>query len=187
MISKEQIRSDFIKRDNGTLEDRVERWSQMKPAAYCEALPALVWDYLIEVDEMYIRGHFIATIILCATTLEIVIAHRLKSLKDSPWKPKQDFKQMIDLAHEYQEINSDETASLHDLRELRNVLVHGSVNKLDKMTKIKYEMTGVDEENSRVLLYIHSISNHGIDKNAFECVELTRDLTLKFYGEHLGR
>jgi hypothetical protein len=40
MISKEQIRSDFIKRDNGTLEDRVERWSQMKPAAYCEALPA---------------------------------------------------------------------------------------------------------------------------------------------------
>jgi hypothetical protein len=186
-MDESKIRSELIEWDNKTLEDRVARWKQIQPATYVVSLPNLVWEYLVETDYMFIRGHDVATILLCATALELVIAHRLKLLKNSPWNTELKFVEMIKLARENQIVNDIEASGLNGLRELRNALTHGSISKLDKMARKNYEGFGVYNENIGPSLYLHSIGSKGIDVDALKYLQLTRDLTLKFYGEPSGK
>ena len=182
-MDESKIRSELIEWDKKTLDDRVTRWKQVKPATYVVPLPNLVWEYLIETDYMFIRGHDVATIILCATTMELVIAHRLKLLENSPWKAGSTLDTMIKLANENQIINDNEAIELEGLRKLRNALTHGSVAKLDTMARKNYDGLSDYDESIGASLYLHSIGSSGIDEDAIKYLQFTRDLTLKFYGE----
>jgi hypothetical protein len=179
-----EFRSELIKWDAKSLDDRVNRWMQIKPGTYNVPLPDLVWEYLTEADDMYIRGHYLATITLCATTMELVIAHQLKSVDNMIQKKTKVFGKMITLAHEYHILNDIEASELHGFRKVRNALVHGSVDKLNQMSKTKYEGLGVHVESVGASLYLNSIGAGGISVDAKKYLQLTRDLSLKFYGEH---
>lgn len=178
------FRSELIKWDTKSLDGRVARWMQIRPATYSGPLPSLVWEYLTEADDLYIRGHYLATIVLCATTMELVIAHQLKSVEKTSQKETQRLEQMIILAHRHHILNDTEAMELQGLRKVRNALVHGSVDKLNQMAKREYERLGVRDESLGASFYLGSIGAGGISEDALKYFQLARDLSLKFYGEH---
>jgi len=181
-MDEAKFRSDLMKWDSSSLDDRVARWKQIAPATYISPLPNLLWEYISEADDMYIRGHYLGTIPLCATIMELVLSDQLRLTIKMTEKETERFglEQMITLAHRLRILNEEETSELHGLRKVRNTLVHGNAGKLGKMSKTHYERPGIDAS-----LYLHSIGTLGIgiNEDALKYLRLTRDLSVKFYGE----
>src|SRR4030042_6394963 len=78
-MDEQEDRAKLIERDQASLDRRIERWKQLMPVTYNGTLPEIAWSYLTEADDMFIRGHFIGVILLCAGTMELVLAAQLKS------------------------------------------------------------------------------------------------------------
>ena len=81
MSKREEVfRREKADRDQKTLDDKVERWKQIQPISFgSDQKPNLIWEYLNAMDEMFIDGCFIGTVLLCAAITEIVLSNQLVS------------------------------------------------------------------------------------------------------------
>lgn len=77
-MDEQEYRKRQKKWDEASLDKRIERWKRLETTYYGK-LPNLLWEYVTEADEMYINGHFMGMILLCAGILELVLTDQLKT------------------------------------------------------------------------------------------------------------
>ena len=75
-----------------------------------------------------------------------------------------------------------EFEQLNKLRKIRNALVHANAGKLKTMAKRHYEEWGLNIPDLDAGMYLKPTWKGGVDKDAAAHLQLTRDLTVKFYG-----
>ena len=184
-MDEAEFRKKQIERDKESLEKRIRRWKKLVPATYNVNLPNLVWYYLTESDEMYISGHFLGAILLCAGIAEIIIADQIKINLMLSTRETERFglEQLTILGQRINILDELESKQLHDLRKLRNILIHANTGKLGKMARKIYDPSSSDDY-LYMGFYLTPISNGGIDidRDALQYLQIIRNLTIKFYG-----
>lgn len=183
-MDEQEYREQQRKWDEASLDNRVGRWKQLVPAVYDTKLPDLLWEYVTEADEMYINGHFIGVILLCAGILELVFADQLKtSLKLT--KDEVDrfrLEQMEILSHRLKILGENEMQQVREIRRLRNYLIHAKAGKINEMAKKRYKDWGIENHNLDSSLFLNPPWEGGLDQEAIKFLLFTRNLTVKFYG-----
>lgn len=181
-MNEEKFRKYQITKDQKELEAKIKRWKQLQPVSYGQPLPQLIWDYVTAVDEMFIDGHFIGVVLLCAGITESVLADQLISKARMSRDELEHFslEQMAILAFRLELVTAQEKGTIDGLRKLRNALIHANAGKISKMAKKYYE----DSYGSRKIeFYLSPLSSDGgICADALKYLQFTRDLTFKFYG-----
>ena len=76
-MNEEEFRKHQENRDQKTLDGKVKRWKQIRPATYGQLLPKLMWEYVTTADEMFIDGHFLGVVLLCAAVMELLLTDQL--------------------------------------------------------------------------------------------------------------
>lgn len=181
-MAEEEFRRYQITRDQKTLEEKVRRWKQLQPVTYGQTLPQLMWDYINKAVEMFIDGHSIGAVLLCAAITELVLADRLMSTIPMTRDEVGHFslEQMAMLAHRLEIVTDQERDTIDDLRKLRNALVHANAGKITKMAKRCY---GDSYGGVELAFFLTPLSNEGgISSDVIKSLRFTRDLTFRFYG-----
>jgi hypothetical protein len=62
---EQKFRREKAVRDQETLEEKVNRWKQIKPVIYSQ-LPKLMWEYVVIADEMFVDGYFLGAVLIVA-------------------------------------------------------------------------------------------------------------------------
>ena len=183
-MNDKEYRAKLIEWDKKSLDKRVERWKQLIPANYDVPLPELVWSYLSEADDLFIRGHFLSVIVLSASIVELVLADQIKLKTRMAIKEVERFglEQLSILGHRLGILDDKETSQLNELRRQRNWLIHGNVGRLTQMAKKRYRISGGDDSFLDAEFYVQSGFEGGIDQDARLHLRLVRDLTVNFYG-----
>lgn len=186
-MNEEEFREYQIAKDERALDGKVKRWKQLQPVTYGQQLPELIWEYVTTADEMFIDGHFIGVILLCASIVELSLTDRLMSRTQMGRKETERFglEQMTISAHRSGIITDQEKESIDRLRKSRNALIHAKAGQIAKMGRIWYKVPPSDR--SELLeggLYLTSLSEgKGIAGDALEYLGFTRDLTFRFYAQ----
>lgn len=183
-MDEQEYRAQLRKWDEASLDRRVKRWKQLVPATYSVTLPNLVWYYITEADDMFIRGHFIGTILLCAGIVELVLADQLRTKIQMTQKEVERFglEQMAILSRRLGILSAPEAASIDELRKLRNALIHANAGKLGQMAGRRYKDWGLDISDLDAGLFLKPAWEGGIDQDALSHLQSARNLTVKFYG-----
>ncbi len=170
-MDTQAYRDKLTKWDQESREERVLRWQQIKPASYGSLLPDLLWEYIVEAVNMYIRGHPTGTVLLCAAAIEIILADQIKA-KSANTISK------IRRGRELGLLEEDEATRIDELRKLRNELIHAHAGQLKKRA-----MKLLPAEWASPSLYFLAGLPGSIDADALKCLQTARDLAVKFYGE----
>jgi hypothetical protein len=185
-MKEEEFRKYQISRDEKTLDGKIKRWKQIQPVTYGQQLPELIWDYLTTTDDMFIDGHFLGVILLCASIVEMSLSDRLVSRIQMAPKEIERFsmEQMTILAHRSGIITDQEKGTIDKLRKTRNALIHAKAGEITKMGKVWYEVPASNHSELLVRgLYLTPLSEgEGIAGDALKYLGFTRDLTFRFYG-----
>jgi len=185
-VKEEEFRKYQISRDEKTLDGKIERWKQIQPVTYGQQLPELIWDYLTTTDEMFIDGHFLGVILLCASIVELSLSDRLMSRIQIVTDEIERFslEQMTILARRLGIITDQEKGNIDKLRKSRNALIHAKAGEITKMGRVWYEVPPSNHSESLVRgLYLTPLSEgEGIAGDALRYLGFTRDLTFRFYG-----
>lgn len=187
-MDEQEFRAKLIKWDEKSLDKRVERWKELVPANYTVPLPSLLWEYVTEADDMFIRGHFMGVILLCAAVMELVLADQLRSIMGATKEEIEHFglEQMLILSHRLEILNDEEARQLQELRKMRNYIVHANVGKLNQMAKRTYEAWGLSIADLDAGMFLQPTWGGAIDQDALKYIQLVRDITVKFYGSEEG-
>ena len=181
-MNEEEFRKHQENRDQKTLDGKVKRWKQIRPATYGQPLPKLMWEYVTTADDMFIDGQFLSVVLLSAAIAELLLADQLMARTQMTGGEIEHFglEQMAILSHRLQILTDQEKGAIDELRKLRNALIHANAGKLGKMAKKSY---GDFYEGLETEFYLSPLSDEGgIRADAFKYLCFTRDLTLKFYG-----
>ena len=183
-MDEQEYRAKLIERDKASQDKRVERWKQFMPVTYNVTLPNLAWCYLTEADDMFIRGHFMGVILLCAGIMELVLGAQLKSRTQMTQDEVKRFglEQMVILGHRLGILDDIEARGIDKLKKLRNALIHVNIDRLNQMARRRYEECGLATYDLDAGLFLKTAWGIGIDQDAPTYLKLTRDLTVKFYG-----
>lgn len=183
-MDEQEYRTKLIERDKASLDRRVERWKQIMPVTYNVTLPDLAWCYLTEADDMFIRGHFMGVILLCAGIMEVVLGAQLKSRTQMIQDEVERFglEQMVILCHRLAVLDDKEAEGIDKLRKLRNALIHANIDRLSRMARRRYQECGLGTYDLGAGIFLKTAWGIGIDQDALTYLQLTRDLTVKFYG-----
>jgi hypothetical protein len=176
----------LLKRDEATLKERIERWKKFSPVTYKVQLPELLWDYIVNADEMYVAGYFLGVISLCASVVEMILADQIV-LKIKATKTEVErfsLAQLIVLNHRLGTLKEDEAHWLDEFRNLRNSIIHVNVSKLEKRALKTYQVSNFSNSSIGASLYLGSLSGGGVEADALKYLRLVRDLSVKFYGEN---
>lgn len=133
-------------------------------------------------EEMFVDGYFIGTVLLCAAIAEIILPNQLMShgVTSNDEIKQLTFEEISILASRSGIITTEEKNKIDELRQLRNALIHVNVGKLGKRIKLNSgdPFNGMEPE-----LYLSSISDEeGISADASKYLRFTRDLIFRFYG-----
>lgn len=182
-MDEQEYRSKLIEWDAKSLDKRVERWKRLVPATYSVELPNLIWDFLVEADDMFIRGHFIGVILLCAAILELLLADQLMQKGYTSARiRKLKFEGMTKECESISIIKTCEANEIDQIRKFRNMIIHADAGKLNEMARKRYEEWGLDLAALDAGLYLHTPWNGGIDRDAERFLSWTRDITVRLYG-----
>lgn len=178
-MNEEEFRKYEIKR----IAEKYRRLKQIQPATYTQPLPELMWEYVTAADSMFIDGHFMGVILLCAATIESLLADQLMVRTSMTREELERFslEQMNILALRLGILTEQEKKAIDELKGLRNALIHANAGRISKMARRHYgsSNTGLETE-----FYLSPISNEGgICDDSLKYLRFTRDLTLRFYGE----
>lgn len=181
-MDEKELRKYQVARDQKVLEGKIKRWKQLQSVTYGQQLPKLIWEYVTTADEMFIDGHFIGVVLLCASIVELSLSDQLILRTQMARKEIERFRleQMTILAHRLGIITNQESGAIDKLRKSRNALIHANAGKISKMAKGCY---GDSYGNRESEFYLYPLSDEeGICADASEYLKFTRDLTFKFYG-----
>lgn len=181
-MNEQEFLKHQIARGKKMLDGKIKRWKQLQAITYDQPLPSLIDGYVNAADEMFIDGHFIGVVLLCAGIIESVLADQVTFKIRMKREELEDFnlKQMVILALRLQIITAKEKHTIDELRKLRNALIHANAGKISKMAKGCY---GDSYGNRESEFYLYPLSDEeGICADASEYLKFTRDLTFKFYG-----
>lgn len=181
-MNEEEFRRYQTIKDQKTLDGKVKRWKQIQPVTYGQRLPKLMWEYVTTADQMFIDGHFLGVVLLCAAVTELLLADQLMANSGMTRDEVERFslEQMALLAHRLQIVTDLEKGTIDELRQLRNALIHANAGKLGKMAKKCY---GDSYEGLETEFYLSPLSDEGgIRADALRYLGFIRDLTFRFYG-----
>jgi hypothetical protein len=181
-VKEEEFRKYQISRDQKTLDGKVKRWKQLQPVTYGQPLPRLMWEYVTTADEMFIDGHFVGVVLLCAGIIELLLADQLMDKKQMTKDEVERFslEQMAILAYRLHIVTDGEKGTIDELRKLRNALIHADAGQLSKMARKCY---GDFYEGLETESYLSPLSDEGgICADALRYLGFIRDLTFRFYG-----
>ncbi len=68
-MDEEKFRKHQVDGDQKSLDGKVRRWRQIRPAIYGQLMPKLMWEYLTTADNMFTNGHFIGVGIAMGASL----------------------------------------------------------------------------------------------------------------------
>jgi len=180
-MDEEGFRKYQTTRDQESLEEKVRRWKQLQPVTYGQPLPELMWGYVTTADAMFIDGHFMGVVLLCAGIIELVLADQLMTRSQMTRDEVERFnlEQMVILAHRLEFVTEEEKDAINGLRKLRNALIHANAGKISKMAKRHGDFYG----GVGMEFYLFPLSKEGgISSDALKYLRFTRDFTSKFYG-----
>lgn len=166
--------------DEATMDDRVDRWKGIANASFDSLPDNLAWFYLTEMDEMYINGHFVGVVLLCAAMAEMILIDQLKSKLKIPRKQteRSGLDRLITLGMKQGVVSESEFTQLNELKRLRNNLIHAKADELGKMAKPYIQ----DEDQWNSAFYLLPLKERGIQADAQRHLELVRILAVRFYG-----
>lgn len=181
-MNEGEFRKQQITRDQETLEEKVRRWKQLQHVTYGQTLPQLMWEYVTKAVGMFIDGHFIGVVLLCAGIMELVLTDQLILRTQMTGDEVEHFnlEQMAILAHRLEIVTDRERGTIDELRKLRNALIHANAGKIAKMAKRYY---GDAYEGVEMEFFLSPLSDEGgIYTKALKYLRFTRDLTFRLYG-----
>jgi hypothetical protein len=181
-MNEEEFRKYQISRNQKTLDGKVKRWKQIQPVTYGQPLPKLMWEYVTTADDMFIDGHFLGVVLLCAAVTELLLADQVMTRTQMTRDEMGHFglEQMAILSHRLQILTDQEKDAIDELRKLRNALIHANAGKLGKMARKSY---GDFYEGLGTEFYLFPLSDEsGVRADALKYLRFTRDLTFRFYG-----
>ncbi len=185
-MDEKELRKYQAARDQKVLEGKIKRWKQLQSITYGRQLPELIWEYVTIVDEMFIDGHFIGVILLCASIVELSLTDQLITRAQMVRKETEHvgLEQVTILAHRLGIITGQEKEAIDKLRKSRNAIIHTKAGEIAKMGRVWYKVPPSD--HSELLergLYLRPLSEgKGIAGDALKYLGFTRDLTFRFYG-----
>jgi hypothetical protein len=119
-----------------------------------------MWEYVTTADEMFIDGHFLGVVLLCAAVTELLLTDQLMAnsgmMKDEV--ERFSLEQMAILAYRLRIVTDLEKGTIDDLRQLRNALIHANAGKLGKMARKSY---GDFYEGLETEFYLSPLSDEG--------------------------
>ncbi|WP_322354257.1 hypothetical protein [Dehalococcoides sp.] len=182
-MNEQQFRDHLIESDHKSIDSRISRWKRLTPAVY-SALPKLLFPYLAEAVDMFIRGHFIGAILMTAAILEITLKNELTRLNiyTETKAVKTCLKDLIEKSYAVAILNEAQYQKSLKLNDQRNALIHVKHKELNNIANIRYEKWGLAELELDAGLYLTSTWNDGIEKDAEEFLKLTRDITANLFG-----
>lgn len=183
-MDETEYRAQLYRWDEASIDKRVDRWKQLIPATFGMTLPNLIWYYINEADDLFIKGHFIGVVLLCAGVIELALSDRIISMVKITSKKVSNLRleQKTSKCFELGILNSEEKEQLDKLRKLRNALIHAKAGLLTEIARERYKDWGLNISDLDPGLYLQPVWEGGIDKDALEGLQITRRLIVKFYG-----
>lgn len=180
-MNREEFRRSLIQRDGETREGRVARWSELSRATYAAQLPNIIWDFLTMLTSLYIDGYFVPVVVVAAGILESSLKDQIKATESVPqeWIKKLDLYGLVELSRVLGLVTESEKEDCHHVRKIRNHLVHLDESQLAKSGRQRFPTWGGD---NAIALMAMLRFDEGVKDDAVRAVELTRQLTLRFYG-----
>lgn len=170
------IRSVLEEQDRKTLENRIDRWLS-GGSYYSEQIQVLVDCFYDEAFKMFVQGHFVGTILLCAFVTEAVL--RTQTGK----KGNARLEELAKDALERGLINDEQKQSIDWLRKLRNAIAHadpGSLSTFERHPKGPYEPPLADFEKIDAA-YGYFKLKRGLEQDAQGSLQCALELVKLFY------
>jgi len=186
LIMDEQQYEDRLKQlDEETRSDRVQRWGELSHIVYVKALPKLLWEYSAQAIQLYINGNFGAVILCCASMFELILADQLINRGKISEKKVSKFnlEEKTRICRKLGIITAEDEKNIDGLRKFRNDIIHVNTGKLAEMAKKSYGDVDADLYEHLPELYLSNLGG-GIQSQALEYFEFTRELTVRWYGEN---
>ncbi len=183
-MDKKQYEVRLKEIDDETRPDRVWRWGELSHIVYVKALPKLLWEYSAQAIQLYINGNFGAVILWCASMFELILADQLISKGKISKKKVSELNlgEKTRLCRKFGMITAEDEKNIDGLRKFRNDIIHVNTGKLAKMAKKSYGDVDGDLYKHLPELYLSNLGG-GIQSQALEYFEFTRELTMRWYGE----
>ena len=108
---------------------------------------------------MFISGHCIGVILLCAAIIELILADQIRFKSQMAERELEHFglEQLVILRRRLDMLNEHETSQLGELRKLRNNLTHSKANRLAQMARKRYQVSGLDASHLNAGFYLQPI------------------------------
>ncbi len=163
-------------RDRDSLAERVERWRSIA-SAIPQYLPRLLWEYLTEMNELYVGGHSTGVILFCAALIEGMLRDQLssKDLLNKDELDRLELGRLSSLSGKAGLINQEEEVTIDEIREARNKLIHLDTKGLGSMAKM-LDSGFVKGEEAEMWWTWEA------PEKALKFLTFTRKLAVKFYG-----
>lgn len=123
MDSLEVVLKDLQENDARTLESRAARKSEVSPFTY-EGVNSPVYEYLRELDKLYVDGHFMATIVFAAAIVEYVLRQRLYLVADILRVDRAGLGTLCTMAARKKVLSNNAIQQVRLVNKMRNTVVH---------------------------------------------------------------
>ena len=187
-MENEEYIAYLKQRDEETRAERADRWSRFGKAAYGTELPSILFDYLVDMRNMYEDGYFLGAICLSHAILESALNDRLREKIGLTEQEMENSRlTLAQTAVLSGVIDGQEKKIIDEIRQYRNAVIHINEKKMAKLGRTVYKDV---YRNSKKLLQdlgayapLLALDLSDVGDKAFQYVKFTRDLCLNFYGE----
>ena len=178
-MDKTELKELFLRLDSNTLERRTERLSQFDVLQH-PGEPELLFNYMVDAKWMFVNGHFMGAVLVCAGIVEMILAHQIRDYLKMGLREVERFNlnQMVVLARRLDILNDNEVRQIDGLRKLRNQLAHANDRQLRKRAKGSgWPLKSEPPASS----YLHPFYRQGLEQDSLEHLREVRKLIARLY------
>ena len=186
-MDKEEYTSYLKQRDEETRAERADRWSRFGKAHFGTELPSILFNYLVDMRNMYEDGYFLGAICLSYAILESALNDRLReNIGLTEQEMENSCRKLSQTAVLSGVIDRQQKKIIDEIRQYRNAAIHINGKKMATLGHTVYKDVYrnskklLDDLGSYATLLALDLGDVG-DK-AFQYVKFTRDLCLELYG-----
>ena len=123
MSDNDDLRSQLQENDTQTLTSRAQRLAEIGKPNY-SGVYTPIYEYLQELDKLYIDGHFIAVIVFAGTIIEHILRGKLFAIVEEKELDRASLGVLGAIAKRRNVITKNVFQKLLIVKEMRNTLVH---------------------------------------------------------------
>ncbi|MFW9875830.1 MAG: hypothetical protein ACFFG0_22220 [Candidatus Thorarchaeota archaeon] len=183
MDSLEIIKEELIAADNQSLDMRAQRMEEVHDFTY-DMIFSPTREYLVELDKLYVNGHFMATIIFSSSIVEYLLRQKLYLLANLNRINKATLGVLCNMARRYKILPKDKLSKLFMLNEIRNIIVHTDTES--EFTQELMDAQFSDMTYDPLVQRIWFFSGSNFSLMAKTCAEIAREFAADEFNKMMG-